>query len=125
MPSRLQVIVTSNIRHYPRESLDPLGLDVQDPDRFLTHVYHLDPPVVQRIVREQAAALRNPPMDVKHVLRNLEHIAPAVDRFLLDDAESQGGSAAMMPSHCPRGRVARSGGAGGRAPISRRPVGLY
>jgi len=70
-----QVIVTSNIRHYPRESLDPLGLDVQDPDRFLTHAYHLDPRVVQRIVRELAAALRNPPMDVEQVLRNLEHIA--------------------------------------------------
>lgn len=75
MPSRLQVIVTSNIRHYPSESLDPLGLDVQDPDRFLTHVYHLDPRVVQSIVRELAAALRTPLMDVEHVLRNLEHIA--------------------------------------------------
>jgi hypothetical protein len=71
-----QLIVTSNVRHFPREALEPLGLDVQDPDQFLTHLYHLDPPVVRASIQEQTAALRNPPLHTEHVLRNLARVAP-------------------------------------------------
>jgi hypothetical protein len=71
------VVVTNNVRHFPAASIRPLGIDVQDPDVFLTHLYHLDPPVVQTVIREQAADLHAPPSSVTEVLRKLEPATPA------------------------------------------------
>lgn len=59
-----QVIVTSNLRDFPREVLEPLGVEVQPPDVFVRHVVDLGPDHVARVLIEQASALKRPPMTV-------------------------------------------------------------
>jgi predicted nucleic acid-binding protein len=71
-----QVIVTSNLRDFPTESLIPHRIEAQSPDEFLTDLFDLDPPLVLELVRQQAAALRRPPQLFAHVLEQLARHAP-------------------------------------------------
>ncbi len=71
-----QVIVTTNLRHFGDEALAPYGLEAQSPDTFLTHLYALNPGQMAEIIRQQAAALRNPPRTTADVLANLGLHAP-------------------------------------------------
>jgi len=47
-------IVTNNVRHFPKESLAPYGLDCLTADEFLTHQYHLNPDAFIGVLEEQA-----------------------------------------------------------------------
>jgi hypothetical protein len=60
--SSSQVIVTSNLKHFPSISLDAFGVEAQSPDVFLGHLLDLYPDALSRIVVEQANALQNPSM---------------------------------------------------------------
>jgi len=53
--SGAQTIVTFNLKDFPAEALAPWNIEVQSPDDFLTHQYHLDPEVVASVVVKQAA----------------------------------------------------------------------
>ncbi len=75
-----QVIVTTNLRHFGDEALAPYGLEAQSPDTFLTHLYDLNPGQMVEIIRQQAAALRNPPRTTDDVLANLWLHAPGFAR---------------------------------------------
>jgi hypothetical protein len=79
------VIVTNNVRHFPAASIRTLNIDVQGPDVFLTHLYHLDPSVVHTVIREQAADLHKPSSSVNLILRNLELVAPAFVALIRSD----------------------------------------
>jgi hypothetical protein len=48
-------VVTFNLKHFPADSLVPWNIEAQGPDEFLIHQYHLDPPTVFTVLREQAA----------------------------------------------------------------------
>jgi predicted nucleic acid-binding protein len=50
------VIVTSNLAHFDEASRKPYDIDLQTPDEFLCHLWHLSPETVARVLREQAAA---------------------------------------------------------------------
>jgi len=52
-----QVIVTSNVKHFPQEMLTPHHILVQSPDDFLIHQYHLNPDVVAEKIDTQASAI--------------------------------------------------------------------
>lgn len=52
-----QVIVTSNLKHFPQEMLAPHRILVQSPDDFLIHQYHLNPDVVVEKIDTQASAI--------------------------------------------------------------------
>lgn len=75
--SRSQVIVTSNISDFPNVALDPLGIEAQTPDEFLTHLLDLYPQRLTQILVEQAQDLTNPPMSVQEVLEELALHAPS------------------------------------------------
>lgn len=66
-----QVIVTSNLKDFPREALDPFGIDVQAPDSFVLHLIDLDPDAVADVLVAQAADLKRPPMTVWALLDRL------------------------------------------------------
>ncbi|MHB1415096.1 MAG: PIN domain-containing protein [Chloroflexota bacterium] len=70
------VIVTSNLAHFDETSRKPYDIDLQTPDDFLCHLWHLSPETMARILREQAAALQNPPLTVHQVLETLARTAP-------------------------------------------------
>jgi hypothetical protein len=67
-----QVIVTSNLKHFPPERLAPYAVEAQHPDEFVLHLVDLNPIALVDVVRAQAAALKNPPLSVAEVLASLE-----------------------------------------------------
>ncbi|MFF0542768.1 PIN domain-containing protein [Nocardia thailandica] len=67
-----QVIVTSNLRDFPRDQLAPWGIDAKSPDDFLLDLIDLDDRVVWACVQEIAYSRRNPPETAEDVLDELE-----------------------------------------------------
>ena len=53
--SGAQTIVTFNLKDFQTENLAPWNIEVQSPDQFLVHQYHLDPATVFAVVKQQAA----------------------------------------------------------------------
>jgi len=48
-------IVSDNVKHFPKESLAPYGLECLTADEFLTHQYHLNPDAFIEVLKEQAS----------------------------------------------------------------------
>jgi hypothetical protein len=59
---RADAIITTNIRHYPTDTLEPLGIEVIHPDNFLLDQLDLAPRIVLDVLREQAANTHHPPL---------------------------------------------------------------
>lgn len=47
-------IVSDNIKHFPKEALQPFGLECLTAQDFLLHQYRLDPDTFIAILKEQA-----------------------------------------------------------------------
>lgn len=71
-----QVIVTSNLKHFPEKALAPFGIEAQSPDEFLSNLVDLDGRLMEQIIRSQAQDLHQPPMTVDDVLAMIEQSAP-------------------------------------------------
>ncbi len=67
-----QCIVTRNLRDFPSESLTAFGVEAIHPDEFVLDLIDLAPEIVLRVLQEQAAALRNPPVTLDVLLVKLE-----------------------------------------------------
>jgi len=50
-----EATVTFNLQHFPDAALDTWNIEVQYPDEFLVHLYHLNPDLIVNILHEQAA----------------------------------------------------------------------
>ncbi len=63
------VIVTNNQKDFPRESLEPFGLECVSADKFLEDQYHLNPDLFISKLVEQALEIRwtLPQLIAKHV----------------------------------------------------------
>jgi predicted nucleic acid-binding protein len=71
-----QIIVTDNLRDFPHAALDPLGVEAQSADTFLTDLFALDSERMARIVEEQAQDRHKPPKTTLQVLAILAKHAP-------------------------------------------------
>ena len=80
--SRSQVIVTSNIKDFSKQALDPFGIEAQTPDEFLTHLFYSNPPLMMEILSEQAGDLTDPPLTVPDVLEVLVIVAPSFVKLM-------------------------------------------
>ncbi|GLU49246.1 hypothetical protein Nans01_35970 [Nocardiopsis ansamitocini] len=69
---RAQVVVTSNLRDFPRSALADWDVHARSPDDFIVDQIHLDRKVVWSCVRQIAGSWRNPPGTVDDVLSRLE-----------------------------------------------------
>ena len=83
-------IVTSNVRHFPKHTTEPRGVQAITPDDFLVSVTRTFPIPTLRVIREQAAALERPPMTIRDVLRSLSRcgapvFAQTIEELLLAD----------------------------------------
>jgi predicted nucleic acid-binding protein len=74
--SNAQVIVTRNLKDFPRSLLAPFKIDAQSPDEFLAHLFSHNSSHMTDILIEQAANLHNPPMTVLDTLEVLMLHAP-------------------------------------------------
>jgi predicted nucleic acid-binding protein len=81
-----QVIVTSNLKHFEPGDL-PEGLEARSADDFLVSLFDLSRSRMLKVVEEQAAALKNPPMTVAQVLEKLARFAPGFARLVREAAE--------------------------------------
>ncbi len=70
-----QLILTFNLKDFPISALAPFGVVAEHPDTLLTRLYDGQPDILQQIVHDQAAALKNPPLTASDVLDTLaQHI---------------------------------------------------
>ena len=69
---RADVIVTSNLRHFPAETLAPLGIDAQHPDEFVLHLLDLSPGLVAAAARDHRESLKNPPKTIEQYIETLQ-----------------------------------------------------
>jgi hypothetical protein len=81
-----EVIVTSNIKHFPATALGRYNIQAKKPDDFLMDQFTRDPDRIIQILREQVADLRNPPKTLTDIVYALAVPAPnftvAVNNFL-------------------------------------------
>lgn len=69
---RADLIITANLKDFPREVLDRFNIEVQSPDEFFMNQLDLDPARVMTALAAQAGATRHPRLTVRDVLRRLE-----------------------------------------------------
>ncbi|MEG3894714.1 MULTISPECIES: hypothetical protein [unclassified Microcoleus] len=74
--AKAQVIVTSNLRDFPRESLNPWGITALHPDVFLNRLYEVTPDLMANVVWQQVEDLKNPPLTVDELLVRLREEVP-------------------------------------------------
>ena len=68
---KCDVIVTSNVAHFPQQALDEHGLVAQRPDDFLAHLLDNSLEAFLAAVRSARATKRNPPFTVDAYLAHL------------------------------------------------------
>ena len=74
-----QIIGTSNLRDFPRESLAEWGIEAQHPDEFLIHLVDLYPAVVVSKLHDQAATIGRSLSELLTTLRNgVPHFASTI-----------------------------------------------
>ncbi|MEZ4619320.1 MAG: hypothetical protein R2867_27950 [Caldilineaceae bacterium] len=64
---RCTVIVTWNLVDFPKEVLEPFGIEAQDPDSFLAHQLSLSPDRFCAAVRKVRQRLKNPPYTTERI----------------------------------------------------------
>jgi predicted nucleic acid-binding protein len=70
--SKAQLIVTTNMKDFPRDALEPWDLEARTPDDFLMDLIDIDAWIVYSCVQEIVAARTNPPVTIEVVLGQLE-----------------------------------------------------
>lgn len=67
-----QVIVTSNLRDFPADSLAPWDVEARSPDDFVLDQIDLDDRIIWACVQQIADSRKNPPETIEDVLDELE-----------------------------------------------------
>ena len=71
--AQAQVIVTNNLRDFPANTLEPFGLEAQQPDDFILRIIAQDPLAVRDTVETHQQALKNPPKTPSEYLTTLSN----------------------------------------------------
>lgn len=74
------LVVTANLRHFPKSACSPHGIVVQSPDEFLCDALSARPGVMVAVIRAQAARKLRPPTTVDQML---ERLALQVPTFVM------------------------------------------
>jgi predicted nucleic acid-binding protein len=73
---RATVIVTWNVRHFPRRACAPHGVCVQTPDQFLTGLWGDAPEAVLEALEKQSKRYAAPPISLEEILQRHEARMP-------------------------------------------------
>ncbi len=71
-----QVIITWNGEHSSSSACDPYSVDVQTPDEFLCHLWHLAPESMAQVLKEQVEHLIKPPQTPLQLVATLGKSVP-------------------------------------------------
>lgn len=58
--ARAELIVTDNIRHFPAQALNPLGIEAVTSDKFLFDLWDLQPQVLSQCLQIVVSRQRDP-----------------------------------------------------------------
>ena len=76
-------IITMNLKDFPNEVLAEFGIFAQHPDDFILDLADLEPPILERVAKEQRASLRRPPLSAEEFVGNIRRQGlPGVADFL-------------------------------------------
>ncbi len=75
--ARADVIVTDNLRHFPYEVREPLGIEVQTADEFLSAAIDLAPRVMAEAFLQQVDDFHRPALTPSEALSRLDSRLPA------------------------------------------------
>jgi hypothetical protein len=64
--------VTTNLRDFPAEILEPFGIEAQHPDEFIMHLFDLNADLVSEAARNHLNSLKNPAKTIQQYLEVLE-----------------------------------------------------
>lgn len=70
--TRASVIVTFNLKDFPADILERMGMEAQHPDEFISHLIDLNSGAVCLAAKQQRESLKNPPQTVEDFLSTLE-----------------------------------------------------
>jgi hypothetical protein len=87
---------TSSFKDFPASALAPYTIAAEHPDTFLTRLHQAQADVMQQIVRDQAAALVEPPLSVTDVLDALTRHVPRFAAQMRAALEARGSSSAPV-----------------------------
>ena len=73
-----EVIVTHNVKDFPRTALEPYSITAMAPSTFLRNLYELDPKFVANTLERQAASINR---TAEYVLDRLSINAPGFVSF--------------------------------------------
>lgn len=76
--ARAHIIVTQNLKHFPKRLLMPYGVQAQSVDNFLTDLFYVDPDTMTNILIAQSTNLHNPHLSASQIL---DYMAPQAPRF--------------------------------------------
>jgi hypothetical protein len=68
---KADVIVTYNRKDFPQASVEPHGIEIQDPDEFVRHVLDLAPGTFVDFFRHNASRRHKPPVTAEEVASHL------------------------------------------------------
>jgi len=66
------MIVTSNLKDFPGQTLKEFDIEVQHPDLFIANLIDLNPDKSLAAFQQQVTSLKNPPMTESQVLESLK-----------------------------------------------------
>jgi len=75
--ARADVIVTDNLRHFPEEVCEPLGIEVQTADQFLSAAFDLAPLQMADAFLQQVDDFHRPALTASKALSRLDSRLPA------------------------------------------------
>lgn len=77
---RADLIVTSNLKHFPRSACEPYNIDVRGPDDFLCYQWDLeDREFLTSVLERWASGLAKPPLTLERLLE--ERLARSAPEF--------------------------------------------
>lgn len=76
--------MTFNLGDFPADRIETYGIEAQHPDEFIAHLFDLDEMAVLEAVRQQLAALRNPPIALDEVNARFRRLGLAGFATLLE-----------------------------------------
>lgn len=74
--ARADMLVTSNLKHFPPEACEPYCVEPIDPDEFLCQLLEGNEPAVKSVLEVFAQDMKNPPMTVEEILKAIGRSAP-------------------------------------------------
>ena len=66
------VIVTYNLKDFPKKILAQYEIEAQRPDEFIMRLLEINPGIICRRIKMHRMTLKNPPLSVEKYLSNLE-----------------------------------------------------